>query len=144
MFDDIIIDALLEAGIVAAPNHGDGPLYYGMVIEACRAEQVTRLLNIHGWETKPEKLLETALTNLASKYKLDEFMRFENDEETKVPVERKIEDLVGRKKIVGFIQRKIRETRAARNKKRAQHARDEMTGKVRAYEEILRRVKAIK
>lgn len=132
--DPSIIDGLLEAGVAVAPDNGN------LIVESRYADTVKSVLNIHGCEITRQSRLEGALSSMAERYKLDEFIRFESEEE-KSP---KVEELAGRKKIISFIQRKIRETQKARSKKRAQHVRDEMTGRVRAYEEILRRVKAAK
>jgi hypothetical protein len=124
-----LIDALLEAGVAVAPDR-PGEL----IVENDRANAVERFFQIHGYVVeKQERFLEGALDCIS------EFIRFENKEET--TTKKKVETQVGRQKLITFLQRKIRETRKGRDKRRAQHVRDELSGKIRAYEDILRKLK---
>lgn len=130
---DQLIESLLLAGVAVAKENDN------IIVECARASTVERVFRIHGHALeKNYTFLEDALSKLQTKY-LKEFIRFES--ETDEQQDTKIEDAVGRQKLINFIQRKIREARKLRNKRRSQHARDELTGKVRAFEEILRRLK---
>jgi len=84
------------------------------------------------------------MQELSEKYQIDEIFGMRRKrEEDQEPDPQVYQVKIDKKQLVGFLQRKIRETHGKRKKKRATHARDELNGKIRAYEEILRKVRKL-
>lgn len=134
-----LFEAMNKSGIHcdASPNLDK------VIVDLDRQSTAVRILNLHGFEVQREKVshLSGAMQELSEKYQIDEIFGMRKREEEPDPQVYQVK--IDKKKLVGFLQRTIRETHGKRKKKRATHARDELNGEIRAYEKILRKVRKL-
>ena len=137
-----LFEAMNKSGIHcdASPNLDK------VIVDLDRQSTAVKILNLHGFEVQQDKAshLSGAIQELSEKYQIDEIFGMRRKrEEDQEPDPQVYQVKIDKKQLVGFLQRKIRETHGKRKKKRATHARDELNGKIRAYEEILRKVRKL-
>lgn len=115
-----------------------------IIVETKDQSKVERVLVIHGYRVSNENPLQGALNKLSEKYQLKEqsLSLVGNTEPNGDSVrERNQKDSSFQQRLTRFVQGKARSARQSRNKRRAQWARDNLDGKVSAYDEILRYLK---
>lgn len=133
-----LFEAMNKSGITCDVS----PNLDKVIVDLDRQATAVKILNLHGFEVQQtNKHLSGALQELSEKYQIDEIFGMRKREEDQEPDPQVYQVKIDKKQLVGFLQRRIRETHGKRKKKRATHARDELNGKIRAYEEILRKVR---
>ncbi len=161
-----LFDAMKKSGVEISY----GKAFNELIVEISQQKTAEKILTVHGFEFDEEKNLTGAMNKLADKYMLNEMFDFPKARSKGFPFPYEVEakdrkskgkgdgqpgfgkpgaepgrtlevHKIDKRRLVSFIQRKLREARGVRNKRRIQHIRDELRGQTHAYEEVLRQIK---
>ena len=95
---------------------------------------VEKILGIHGFAVKEQKPLLGALEKLNEKYMGEGMFTGVDDRPKKVTSPPSLH----KRKVMNFINSKVRAARKARMKTRVQHKRDKLDGRIEALDDVIR------